>query len=539
MKQIVFALIVTVLWWIFAIWYWQPVLAFGFSGWLAIAFLNGALWFFITRIGNTSAGPIHPLAIAGISLSASAMLWILIGNIGASGMFRAKAYHDLIGPIEAGADFTHDVKETRPERIVLYDEDVANTLGDKVIGTMPALGSQVTLGDFYLQNVKGKLYWVAPLLHSGFFKWLTNRSEGTPGYVMVSVNDELDVRLVTNVNGKDLKIKYQPDAYFSQNLDRHIYFSGHMTDPYTDISFEVDDEGNPFWVAVLYERTIGFGGEDVTGVMTIDPETGEISKYGLHDAPEWIDRIYSDHFLEDQVWYWGNYVNGWWNPSHQDIITPVGEMVLVYGEGDSCYWYQGMTSTGADNSTVGFVLINSRTKHAKFYNQAGATEEAAMSSAEGKVQDQGYWAGHPVAYNIYNQPTYVVPLHDQANLVKAIALVNVHDFNMVAVGSELDDALRDYQYQINHKIGQHTNDTTSIWRQVHTIVSRKSEIVRNGQTWVYLKMAADSLPLFMGDPSRFPSLGLTLPGDSVVVRYFPSMNASQPTEIGEFENKLK
>ncbi len=79
-----------------------------------------------------------------------------------------------------------------------------------------------------------------------------------------------------------------------------------------------------------------------------------------------------------------------------------------------------------------------------FYKRVGATETAAMQSAEGKVQEKGYTAGHPTAYNISGQPTYLVPLHDKSNLVKAIALVNIHDFNHLTVASNLSDALRDY-----------------------------------------------------------------------------------------------
>jgi hypothetical protein len=57
------------------------------------------------------------------------------------------------------------------------------------------------------------LYWVAPLLHLVFFKWLNNQ-EGTAGYVMVSATNERDVKLVQNVAGKAIKIKYQQGAYF-------------------------------------------------------------------------------------------------------------------------------------------------------------------------------------------------------------------------------------------------------------------------------------------------------------------------------------
>jgi hypothetical protein len=58
-----------------------------------------------------------------------------------------------------------------------------------VLGSQPALGSQVELGAFCIQKVNKELYWVAPLLHSVFFKWMNNQ-EGTAGYVMVSATNE-------------------------------------------------------------------------------------------------------------------------------------------------------------------------------------------------------------------------------------------------------------------------------------------------------------------------------------------------------------
>ena len=100
---------------------------------------------------------------------------------------------------------------------------------DVQVNTVIGIGSQAELGTFVLQNVGGKFYWVAPLVHSGFFKYWSNADQGTPGYVKVSANDDQDVELVTQVNGKKLHLVYQTGAYFMKNLYNYLYFKGYST----------------------------------------------------------------------------------------------------------------------------------------------------------------------------------------------------------------------------------------------------------------------------------------------------------------------
>ena len=148
-------------------------------------------------------------------------------------LLRNQAYRNLIGTIETGENFSQQLTPISIEKIRVVDRPLAYLLGDKVLGAQPALGSQVVLGDFSIQRVKDGLYWVAPLVHSGFFKWQKN-SAGTNGYVMVNATNERDVKLVQEVQGKPIRIKYQPDAFFQDNLERHVYFNGYMTAGLTD-----------------------------------------------------------------------------------------------------------------------------------------------------------------------------------------------------------------------------------------------------------------------------------------------------------------
>ncbi len=63
--------------------------------------------------------------------------------------------------------------------------------------------------------------------------------------------------------------------------------------------------------------------------------------------------------------------------------------------GDDVYMYTGITSVVSDQSNIGFILSNQRTKETRFYSVAGAEEYSAMDSARGQVQQMNYTATFP------------------------------------------------------------------------------------------------------------------------------------------------
>ncbi|MDU6249664.1 MAG: hypothetical protein E6612_12215, partial [Paeniclostridium sordellii] len=342
-----------------------------------------------------------------------------------------------------------DVSPVSVNDIRLVDEEMAMKLGDKKIGEVPAIGSVSKLGKFHIQNIDGELYWVAPLVHRDIIKWVTNMS-GTSGYVMVSASNPQDVRLVQEVDGKPIKIVYQPDAYLHQDLRRHMYLKGYVNVGMTDFTLEIDDKGKPYWIVTLYENAVGYEGKNAIGIATVDTQSGEVKSYDIKDAPKWIDRIQPQEFVTEQINDWGTYINGFLNSviSEKGVLVATEGTSLVYGEDGKSYWYTGITSAGADDSTIGFMLVDTRTKEAKLYKQPGATETAAMVSATGKVQEKNYDATFPVMYNILGKPTYVMSLKDKAGLVKMVAFVSVEDFNIVGIGDTKEEALRSYREQL-------------------------------------------------------------------------------------------
>lgn len=447
-------------------------------------------------------------------------------------MFRTESYRSLIGNVKDGKDLKSHIAPISLDEIRVVDERLAMLLGEKIIGSQPSLGSQAEIGDFTIQKVNNKLYWVAPLLHTGFLKWFNN-SEGTPGYVMVSATNERDVKLVQEINGKPIKIKYQPEAFFSSEIERHVYFSGNTTVGLTDFSFEIDDAGVPFWVVTTYDKKVGFGGSDATGTLTVNAQSGEIKQYSLTDTPLWVDRIQPLHFIEDQLSDWGEYVQGYWNWSNENKLQTTEGLTLVYGENQKSYWYTGLSSVGKEESTVGFVLVDTRTKETTYYKQSGATEYAAQSSAEGKVQEKGYRASLPIPYVINNIPTYVMTLKDDGGLVKMFAMVSIKDYTIVGVGNTMRETLMSYKNVYN--MADNGVDAKSLTpkKNLSSVVTRMSTDIKNGNSFYYF-MVKDSPSIFVGSSQLSNELPVTKEGDSIMIQF--DVDLEQIIDVSDFDN---
>lgn len=515
-----------------------PVINYGFTGFafillvlviVAIVFSTGVTVSQKTKQVQLAAMPSKFLYVLAAILLAYCIVLPIVTSLK---MFRTDSYQKLIGDVKNGEKITNHIAPISIDKIRVVDENLAYLLGEKILGSQPALGSQVELGNFCIQKVNDDLYWVAPLLHSGFLKWFNNQ-EGTAGYVMVSATNERDVKLVQHVGGKAIKIKYQPGAYFSSELHRHTYFNGYANDGLTDFSFEIDDAGNPFWVITKYAKKIGFSGKDATGIIVVDAQSGVITEYSIAETPKWVDRIQPLDFIEHQLNDWGEYVHGYWNFSNADKLRTTEGLTLVYGKDNKSYWYTGLTSVGKDESAVGFVLVDTRTKEATFYKQSGATEYAAQSSAEGKVQEKGYKASLPIPYNINNIPAYVMTLKDDGGLVKMFAMVDISDYTIVGVGNTMRETLTAFKNVYNMADNKINPNSVSNKKTVKSIVTRIQNDVKNGNSFYYFKVK-DYPNIFVGSSQISNQLPVTIIGDSIAVSF--DLDLEEVIDISTFEN---
>lgn len=363
----------------------------------------------------------------------------LVGTLCGLVIFRASAYSSLM-PVTTG-DFTEDVAEISMDQIPMLDEASANTLANRKLGELSDLVSQFTVNDSSAQiNYGARPVRVTYLNYDSFFKWFSNRKAGIPAYMIVDMVTQ-DVNVVRLEEG----IRYSPSEYFNRDLNRYLRFC-YPTAMFHNINFEIDDNGTPYWVASVVKKRIGlFNGDDVQGIVLLNAVTGESTYYAVEDVPAWVDRVYSAGLVVDQYDYYGRYHNGFFNTlfSQTDCtMTTAGYNYIAMN--NDVYLYTGITSISGDRGNIGFILVNQRTKDARYYSCAGAEEYSAMSSAEGAVQQFNYDATFPLLLNISDQPTYFMALKDAAGLVKMYAMVNVQQYQIVATGNSVKQCQQNY-----------------------------------------------------------------------------------------------
>lgn len=435
-----------------------------------------------------------------------------------SPLISYKDHRNLIGNIEE-VDFSSQIEYMDINQLPIIDEELANKLADKKLGEISSLGSQVTVGKLDLQSINGQLYYVGPLEHSSFLKWLTNR-EGTIGYIKVSATNQSDVQLVTKLDDKDIKLKYLSSAYILSDLNRAAYFRD-MKAGHTDFTFELDDSGRPYWVITRYDNGVGITEAKAIGALIMDAQTGESKVYNINDMPNWVDRIQPMKYINRYVNKWGQLVHGVLNFTDKDKLKSTGGMNIIYNN-EKCYYYTGITSVGSDESLVGFTLTNTRTGETKLYKTSGATEEASMKSAEGKVQQYGYKSTFPYLINIQNEPTYFMTLKDSNGLVKQYAMVNVKNYNTVGVGDTLQAALNKYLEGLtNTSISLESGNQDEV---IKGEVERIGVVVKEG-TSVYDIKLKDINSIFSVSTETSRDVALTKVGDTVEMKYIKVGNS--------------
>lgn len=458
------------------------------------------------------------------------VLWgaFLIVNIICTPLFFWRVYRDQL-PEPAVTEFTSTVAPIDTKQIPIVDKELAATLADKKLGEKPSLGSQVRLGEPTMQNVNGELVWAIPLQHSGFFKWLANL-DGAAGYIKVSATNLKDIEYV-----ETYKIKIQPDCYFMHDLTRKARFAGGFFTGITDYSFELDDQGKPYWVVTTYKNDCGFTLPDANGVIIIDAETGASSMYKMDEIPEWVDRVQPEDFIINQINNKGEYIKGIFNFSNSEKYKTSQGDNIVYNNG-KCYLFTGITSVGADESATGFYMVDMVTKEPVLYRMSGATEFSAMRSAQGEVQDLGYTATNPIILNVYDEPTYFMTLKDAERLIKKYAFVSVKDYSVVGVGDTMSEAKADYAKSMNDISDKPIfgEDSGEVMLSAVGTVDRINFTIEGDSTVYYFTLDGNK-SIFKVDSSVSPKLPITRQGDSVNIKYQPGESIML---VAEFNNTI-
>lgn len=372
-----------------------------------------------------------------------------VGMLISSVVFRAKTYSDIID-VNEDTNFTQEIEEADFSAVPVLDNAAASVLANRTLGDLASINaiSQFEVSGQMTQiNYKNEPVKVTTLAYGDIFKWLKNTKEGLPGYVVVNmVTQKAELKILP----EGQYIKYSVNEHFGKYLMRHVRFA-YPTYIFDTPHFEIDEDGNPFWLCPVLDKTIGlFGGTDAKGVVIVNAVTGEMVEYTAEEIKnstelQWIDGIYSESLIIEQFNYYGQYQNGFINSLIvQDGVRLATEGSNFLAQNDDVYLYTGVTSASNDQAIIGFVLVNMRTKDASFYAVSGAKERSAQSSAQGEVQDYAYTATFPILLNISGEPTYFMSLKDKDNLVKRYAMVNVENYQVVVTGTTIAECTDAY-----------------------------------------------------------------------------------------------
>lgn len=560
----------------FSSWALMPSVNFHFASfwWLPIL-LFLVIWGIPAVYESSSEGCHDPLfeknGVFGFVISMALLAIFLVVSLFSSPVFKSKQYAEML-PTPKISKFSDDVSPVDIKKMRQVTKTLANLLAEKKLGEMPGLGSRAAVGSMNLQLVNGSfniingsgekqklvfendLVWAGPLIHSGFSKQLSHKS--TPGYILVSATDPSVVHFVTHIQKssvvqekntdrmgdvsitnddfEELSLQYLSEgAYFGSLVQRHLYTNGYHNVGLTDFSFEISDDGRPFYVVTKFKKQIGFYCPEATGVIIVDSQNGKIEEYTIDNTPSWVDRIQPENFVTDQINWQGKYKLGFWNSlfAKKDVFMTTPGMSLVYGADGQSYWYTGIQSVGADQSTMGFVLVNTRTKDFRWYQISGANETAAKTSAQSApgVREAEFRASAPILYNVLGEPTYFMTLHGDDGLVKMFSFVNVKDYQVLGVGRSIDQALKDYQTSLVN-LNRSTNIDDLVERK--TIEDTVKQIVTEGDFYFFL--LENHTGEFYASSSLSPKIKWTQPGQKITITIQEANSYS--TSIIEFLN---
>ncbi len=447
----------------------------------------------------------------GVSVAAVALLVLIVGKFLSATFFHAKEYANIIQV--TNSEFATDMPETTNiSNIALMDTESAKIIGNRTLGSLSDVVSQYEIANNYSQiNYRHQPKKVASLEYAGLIKWIKNKKSGIPGYVMVDPvsNDAQYMKFSKSV-------KYTESGYFGDDLKRKLRFE-YPTKMFGSYYFEVDDEGNPYYIVSCLKAKVGlFGAKDVAEVVIFNPCDGSSVLYNVADVPSWVDIVFDGDLATKKYNWYGDLSGGFWNSvlGNKDCKKTTDDYGYITID-DDVWYFTGVTSVTGDESNIGFIITNARTGEYRYYSVNGAEEYSAMHAAEGEVQEKGYVASFPSLVNIGGQPSYIMVLKDAGGLVKLYALVNVEKYSIVATGTTQNEAIGNYRKLLQKASLNVPGESELATADVVISLVRIVEI--DNQAVVYL--TAEDGTVYKSSLNMDESLILIREGDSLSICY--------------------
>lgn len=461
----------------------------------AISLKSTGLWFYLiilliiysmfsTLYGFINLKKAGIASIAGFIGVGIAILIFIIAGIAGSRLINSRGYANILKEHIKESDF--NTYKATLDNVPLLDKDSAVQISNRKLGSLVDVVSQFELGENEQITLNGRSVRVSPLYYGSFFKWNNNKNTGTPGYIKIDMMTQ-EAELVRTEKG----IKYSPSEFFGRDLKRYLR-KRYPTAIFNSFNFEISEEGTPFWIVPVESHTIGlFGGVDIHNVLVVNAITGNVDEFAVERVPEWIDNVYNSSLIISQYDDFGSLQSGYWNSVFGQRGVKVTTDGYNYIPQDNDNWiYTGVTSTGKDESNIGFILSNKRTKETIYYPISGAEEYSAMSSAEGVVQHLGYIATFPLLLRIEGQPTYMMALKDAGGLVKMYGMVNVEKYQVVATGDTINSTKQRYRELLK----SNSLDVSEIeTERVTGVIENIKTASIDGTTYYYVKVTSNDI----------------------------------------------
>jgi len=442
---------------------------------------------------------------------------LVIGGISGSKLVNAKAYAAIMEvSLQPAEEYQISLDE-----VPLMDKATSTLLANRKMGTLVELVSQFEVDEYNNTqiNYQGNPVRVIPLRYSGFIKWMANQTDGIPGYIIVDMKTQ--EAILVEVEGG---INYSPSAYFGHNLARYVWMNS-PTELYGGYSFEIDEEGNPVWIMRIEKRTVGmFGGTDLKAILIVDAVTGAITRHEVGNIPAWVDTAYSADMMIEQYDWHGVYGGGFWNSvfGQRNVVETTDGYNYIAFDGD-IYMYTGITSVVSDESNIGFIFSNLRTKETVQYNYPSAEEYSAMDSAMGQIQHLGYSATFPILVRVDDELTYCMALKDAGGLVKMYAMVNAAEYQIVVTGATLAETRSAYSAAlISNNIRNDVSaapENTAAWEQISGTITDVRTAILDGSTYVYVVLDSSDLRFEIPAGRNKDAIFFSI-GDNVSLEYY-------------------
>ena len=345
---------------------------------------------------------------------------------------------------EFESTFSYDSNDVK---LPIIDKDLAFRIAEQTLGNY---GAQYTVNynNFTIISViedgEEKLYRVTPLEYSGFFVAMNKQSQGSVGYIKVNVETQ-EASLVEVPGG----IKYLESGMLNYDLKRKVRMA-YPTKLFNKFSFEIDDDGHPYWVIPTYKNECAlFNGANSTGTIVMDAVSGNMSFYNIGEEPAFIDRVCDANLVDTQATYALKYKHGFFNATigaKKDVFR-TSEGYNYFIKHGHTYYVSCITSVNSnDQTSIGFIAIDLKTKEAMRYLIPGITETRARDilMLDESVKAQHLDATWPILINYRGVPTYFVALKNDVQFQLA-CLINVSDGSISAMGNSLQAAAKKYE----------------------------------------------------------------------------------------------